>query len=97
MMERIEIPVCTVVKSCAGRDKEGLYVVVGKLDYPYVWIADGRKYKLDKPKKKNCRHLQIVGTSVSRGNAGPLRISNEWVRSVLNRAKMELTREGTHV
>lgn len=52
MMERIEIPVCTVVKSCAGRDKEGLYVVVGKLDYPYVWIADGRKYKLDKPKKK---------------------------------------------
>lgn len=97
MMERMDMPVCTVVRSSAGRDKNSLYVVVGKLDYPYVWIADGRKYKLDKPKKKNCRHLQIVGTSVSIGNAGPMRISNEWIRSVLNRAKMDLTREGTHV
>ena len=97
MMERVTIPACAVVRSCAGRDKNGLYVVVGKLDYPYVWIADGRKYKLDKPKKKNCRHLQLVGTSVSMGNAVPMKISNEWIRSVLNRAKMELTREGTHV
>ncbi len=97
MMERVEIPVYATVKSCAGKDKDGLYVVVGKLDYPYVWIADGRKYTLDKPKKKNCRHLQPTGTSVSNGSAGPLRISNEWIRSVLNRAKMKLTREGIHV
>jgi hypothetical protein len=26
-----------------------------------------------------------------------VRISNEWIRSVLNRAKNELTREVTHV
>lgn len=96
MMERM-IETYMVVKSCAGRDKDTLYVVVGKLDYPYVWIADGRKYKLDKPKKKNCRHLQIVGTSGSVGSAGPIRISNEWIRSVVNRAKMDLTREVTHV
>ncbi|MCH4187934.1 MAG: KOW domain-containing RNA-binding protein [Megasphaera sp.] len=86
MKEHINIPVGTVVRSSAGRDRNCLYVVVGKLDYSYVWIADGRKYNLDKPKKKNCRHLQIVGTSVSIGSAGPMRISNEWIRSVLNRA-----------
>ena len=97
MMERLQLPDYAVVKSCAGRDKNRLYVVVGKLDYPYVWIADGRKYKLDKPKKKNCRHLQIVGTNGSIGSVGPLRISNEWIRSVVNRAKMDLTREVTHV
>ena len=86
-MERTQmIPVCTVVESLAGRDKGHLYVVVGSLAYPYVWIADGRKYNLDKPKKKNCRHLRILGTSVSTGSAGPARISNEWIRSVLNRA-----------
>lgn len=52
-MERIQmIPVCTVVESLAGRDKGHLYVVVGSLAYPYVWIADGRKYNLDKPKKR---------------------------------------------
>ncbi|MCI1247863.1 MAG: hypothetical protein LKG17_02945 [Megasphaera sp.] len=67
------------------------------MGYPYVWIADGRKYNLDKPKKKNCRHLQIMGTSVSIGSVGPLRISNEWIRSVLNRASEKLTREVTHV
>lgn len=97
MMARREIPVCSVVKSCAGRDKDGLYVVVGILDYPYVWIADGRRYNMDKPKKKNCRHLQLVGTDVSAGNAGPRRISNEWIRTVINRTKRELTREVTHV
>ena len=97
MMGRLQVPDYAVVKSCAGRDKNGLYIVVGKLDYPYVWIADGRKYKLDKPKKKNCRHLQIVGTSESIGSVGPMRISNEWIRSVVNRAKMDLTREVTHV
>lgn len=97
MMERTQIPVFAVAKSLAGRDKNALYVVVSKLDYPYVWIADGRKYTLDKPKKKNCRHLQLLGTSVSEGNVGPTKISDEWIRSVLNRAKVELTREVTHV
>ncbi|KMO85430.1 hypothetical protein AB840_13675 [Megasphaera cerevisiae DSM 20462] len=96
-MDWTQLSARIVVRSCAGRNKDSLYVVVGKLDYPYVWIADGRKCKLDKPKKKNCRHLQILGTSVSKGNAGPVRISNEWIRSVLNRAKNELTREVTHV
>ncbi|WP_293986076.1 KOW domain-containing RNA-binding protein [uncultured Megasphaera sp.] len=86
-MERTQmIPVCTVVESLAGRDKGRLYVVVGSLAYPYVWIADGRKYNLDKPKKKNCRHLRILAASVSSDSAGPSRISNEWIRSVLNRA-----------
>lgn len=52
-MERTQmIPVCTVVESLAGRDKGHLYVVVDSLAYPYVWIADGRKYNLDKPKKE---------------------------------------------
>lgn len=86
MRERIDITVGTIVKSRAGKDRDSMYVIVGMLDYPYVWIADGRRYKLDKPKKKNCRHLQIVGTSVSIGSVGPMRISNEWIRSVLNRA-----------
>ena len=87
----------TVVRSCAGRDRGGLYVVIGTLDYPYVWIADGRKYTLDKPKKKNCRHLIMLETSVSAKEAVSCRISNEWIRSVLNQARDEMTREVAHV
>jgi len=86
-----------VVKSRAGKDKGGLYVVISMSDYPYVWIADGRKYNLDKPKKKNYRHLRVVGTNAAISDVVSCRISNEWVRSVLNRAKDEMTREVLHV
>lgn len=62
-MERTQmIPVCTVVESLAGRDKGHLYVVVGSLAYPYVWIADGRKYNLDKPKKKELPASPDIGS-----------------------------------
>ena len=96
-MDKRQIPVGTVVISCAGKDKDQLYVVAGSLADPYVWIADGRKYTVEKPKKKNCRHLRIAGTSVSAVGAGSVRISNEWIRSVLNRARVEFTREVAHV
>ena len=65
-------------------------------DYPYVWIADGRKYTLDKPKRKNCRHLVLMETGLAIPNIVSFKISNEWIRSVLNRARDELTREVTH-
>ncbi len=87
----------SVVQSTAGRDKGALYIVVGKLDYPYVWVADGRKYKADKPKKKNCRHLRRVETHGATEPAGAIRISNERIRSVLTGIGMDLTREVTHV
>ncbi len=87
----------TVVQNCAGRNINGLYIIIGKLDYPYVWIADGRKYTLDKPKKKNCRHLRMLETSVSGSDAVSCRISNEWIRSVLNQSRDEMTREVLHV
>ena len=45
-----------VVKSLRGRD-EGFFVVVGVKD-GYVWIADGRRRKVETPKRKNPKHLQ---------------------------------------
>lgn len=86
MEQRIPLPVCTVVQSLAGRDKGHVYVVVGNLAYPYVWIADGRKYNLDKPKKKNCRHLRVVRANRNQPEAGRAKITNEWIRSVIARA-----------
>ena len=91
------IPRGSVVQSCAGKDVNGLYVVVGEIGYPYVWIADGRKYTWDKPKKKNCRQLRVLETSLSVTEIVSHKLSNEWIRSVLNRAKDELTREVLHV
>ena len=91
------IPAGSVVMSCAGKDANGLYVVVGQLEYPYVWIADGRKYTWDKPKKKNCRHLQLLVTTQTESFDVAKKITNEWIRSVLTRARDEQTREVLHV
>lgn len=92
-MERDQIRAGTVVQSLAGKDKGVLYVVVDRLTYPYVQIADGRKYKLDRPKKKNCRHLRILGAV----ETVPANYSDEWIRAAVKRAAVELTREVLHV
>lgn len=48
-----------VVKAVAGRDA-GRYFVVQKSEKGFVWISDGKTRKLEKPKKKNIKHLQIT-------------------------------------
>ena len=52
-MDKPLISTGMVVCSLAGKDKGAVYVVTGSLTAPYVWVADGRKYKVEKPKKKN--------------------------------------------
>ena len=47
----------TIVKSGAGHDAGRFYLVV-KADHDAVYIADGKRRKLSKPKRKNPRHLQ---------------------------------------
>lgn len=50
-----------VVYSKSGRDKGGIFFVVG-LSEGYAFIADGDKRKLDKPKRKKPIHLQPVNS-----------------------------------
>lgn len=45
-----------IVKAKAGRDKDGFFVVT-ELDGSYAYIADGRRRKVQKPKKKKLIHL----------------------------------------
>ena len=46
----------SVVRAEAGRDGGGFFAVVGT-DEKYCFIADGRSRKLDKPKRKNIKHI----------------------------------------
>ena len=46
----------SVVRAAAGRDCGGFFVVTG-LDKEYCFIADGKSRKLDKPKRKNIKHI----------------------------------------
>ena len=45
--------------SKAGHDKKHLYMVVSE-DERYVYLVDGVNKTLEKPKKKNKKHIQII-------------------------------------
>ena len=49
----------SIALSLAGRDKDRTFIIVGVLDETYVYVADGRKRKIEKPKKKKLKHLRI--------------------------------------
>lgn len=49
----------SVVLSKAGRDRGRYFVVVEKLDGQYVALADGDLRKLQNPKKKKIKHLDV--------------------------------------
>lgn len=51
--------------SLAGHDKGGLYLIIKEVG-DFVYVADGAVRTLDRPKKKNKRHIQIV----KKGNHG---------------------------
>ncbi len=51
----------SIVKAKAGRDKDDFFVVV-KLDKEYAYIANGRRRKVESPKKKKLIHLQATNS-----------------------------------
>lgn len=50
-----------IVCSKAGRDK-GYFMVVVKKEGNYVFLCDGKERPLERPKRKNEKHLQYTGT-----------------------------------
>ena len=57
-MKTIPYDVGRVVLSKQGHDKGRWLVVVGILDEKHVLIADGQTRRLEKPKKKQWKHLR---------------------------------------
>jgi ribosomal protein L14E/L6E/L27E len=59
-----------LVKSSAGHDKGSWYVIVPlsaertASKSEYVYIADGRRRKLEKKKKKNVKHIMVTRKTV---------------------------------
>ncbi|MCM1122164.1 MAG: KOW domain-containing RNA-binding protein [Eubacterium sp.] len=45
--------------SRAGHDSATTYVIIEE-DSEYVYLADGRIRTVDRPKKKNRKHIQVV-------------------------------------
>ena len=55
----MQIEVGRVVRSKAGHDSNDIFAVVGT-DENYVFISDGKQRKVEKPKRKNPKHLEVT-------------------------------------
>ncbi len=49
-----------VVKSLKGHDTDRIYAVISVINDSFVLVADGKYRKLDNPKQKRIKHLEIV-------------------------------------
>ena len=75
-----------IAQSLAGRDK-GEYFFVLKCDEKEVLIADGKLRKLERPKRKNLRHVKFLPDSGFAAVSG--KISDRPVNAELRRAMAE--------
>ena len=48
-----------LAKSIAGHDKDQFYVIVRE-ESEYVYLADGKERTLERPKRKNKKHIQPI-------------------------------------
>lgn len=58
-----DIEIGNVVKSVSGRDKDQVFVVYKLLEKGYTLLIDGESKCVDKPKKKNVKHLAKIDTN----------------------------------
>ena len=49
-----------VVKSIKGHDAQRLYLVIAVLNADFVLLCDGKYRKLDNPKQKRVKHVELL-------------------------------------
>lgn len=55
----MEYQIGQMVYSKSGRDQGQPMIIIG-IDDSFVFLVDGKRRKIDKPKKKKKKHLQIT-------------------------------------
>lgn len=70
----------SIVKSTSGHDG-GSYYVVLKCGAGFAYIADGKCRKVEKPKKKNIRHLAKTNNIVENLQDG---LTNKKLKQILH-------------
>lgn len=79
-----------VVYSKAGRDEGRIFVVTGIIDDNYLFVCDGDLRRLENPKKKKVKHLNITTVNIEsltqKLNSG-IKITNAEIRKSLAEVK----------
>lgn len=74
-----------IVKSKAGRDKAKYFIIVD-IEDEFVYLADGRIRRLEKPKKKKVKHIQAtknISEDVRQKLMDGIKMNNADIRKVL--------------
>lgn len=79
----------TVVRSTAGHDK-GDFLLVLEADGKTALVCDGRQRKLEKPKRKNLKHIETASYILNEEDF----VSNGRLRKALLRIKEAATESG---
>lgn len=74
-----EIRKGSVVRACAGRDKNGFFVVLD-IAKKYVIISDGKRRPVERPKRKNLRHIAVTNTVLDKASIE----TNKQIRKALS-------------
>lgn len=75
-----------VVYSKAGRDKETALLIIDVIDDEYVNVADGELRKVEKPKKKKLKHLNIsdiISEELKENILSGTKVSNSKIKKFL--------------
>lgn len=82
----MDITLGQVVYSKAGRDSGRKFIVIGLVDEVNVLIADGDLRRIEKPKRKKLRHLELteeVIEGLCEKLKNKLKITNSEIRKAL--------------
>ncbi len=75
----------TVICSLSGRDSNSFMVVLGQ-ENGFVLVCDGKQRPIERPKKKNIKHISVTLTVLSDEQM----FTNRSIRHALNDFKAQL-------
>lgn len=79
-----------VVLMTVGREQGQLCVIIGMSREGYLLLADGRKRTVEKPKRKNVRHVRIIMTdpiALQKAKQEQRPFRNEEIRAAITEAQ----------
>lgn len=86
-----------LVESTAGRDRGSTFLVLGLDADGFVWVVDGERRPVERPKKKNRKHLKahpFVAETLGRRWAAGEPVTNQEVSEALRRLLDRLKEAG---
>lgn len=79
-----------LVEAMCGRDQGKLFFIVKVVDEEYVLIVDGKSRKLNRPKLKKIKHLNVsnfVNEKVKNKLSNGEEITDSYIRTEINKLK----------